>query len=90
MRNTLLVLSLLFVLATPVAGQDQDLAKKTQNPVGDLISVPFQFNFNGDFGPDDEARLRYVSRFLTGSVAEELRGAASTLNDEIAKFRLED
>jgi len=53
MRNTLSVLSLLFVLATPAAGQDQDLAKKTQNPVGDLISVPFQFNFNGDFGTDE-------------------------------------
>jgi hypothetical protein len=23
-----------------------DLAKKTQNPVGDVVSVPFQFNFN--------------------------------------------
>jgi hypothetical protein len=23
-----------------------DLAKKTQNPVGDIVSVPFQFNFN--------------------------------------------
>ena len=29
-----------------------ELAKKTQNPVGDLISVPLQFNFNtgGDLG----------------------------------------
>ncbi|HXC95894.1 MAG TPA: hypothetical protein VNU92_09330 [Edaphobacter sp.] len=24
-----------------------DLAKQTQNPVGDIVSVPFQFNFNG-------------------------------------------
>jgi len=23
------------------------LAKTTQNPVGDIVSVPFQFNFNG-------------------------------------------
>ena len=23
-----------------------DLAKKTQNPVGDIVSIPFQFNFN--------------------------------------------
>jgi hypothetical protein len=28
------------------APDETDLAKKTQNPVGDLISVPFQFNFN--------------------------------------------
>jgi hypothetical protein len=29
-----------------------ELAKKTQNPVGDVITVPFQFNFNtgGDLG----------------------------------------
>lgn len=30
------------------------LAKKTQNPVGDLITLPFQFNFNngGDYGDE--------------------------------------
>jgi hypothetical protein len=30
---------------------EEDLAKKTQNPVADLISVPFQNNFNFDTGP---------------------------------------
>jgi hypothetical protein len=30
-----------------------DLAKKTQNPVADLISVPFQNNFNFSAGPND-------------------------------------
>jgi hypothetical protein len=30
-----------------------ELAKKTQNPVADLISVPFQNNFNFDAGPND-------------------------------------
>ncbi len=29
------------------------LAKTTQNPVGDLISLPFQFNFNGGGGLED-------------------------------------
>jgi hypothetical protein len=31
-----------------------DLAKKTQNPVGDIVSLPFQFNFNngGDLSDD--------------------------------------
>ena len=32
------------------------LAKKSQNPVSDLISVPFQFNFNGNVGPDDNTQ----------------------------------
>lgn len=38
--------------APPPAHDVGELAKKTQNPVGDLISVPLQFNFNtgGDLG----------------------------------------
>ncbi len=34
-----------------------ELAKKTQNPVGDLISVPFQFNFNTGGGLEDQTFL---------------------------------
>ena len=34
-------------------GSATDLAKKTQNPVADLISVPFQNNFNFSAGPND-------------------------------------
>ena len=30
----------------------QDLVKLAQNPVGNLISVPFQYNANVNFGPD--------------------------------------
>jgi hypothetical protein len=44
-----LVILLLGALATPAMGQEpsaEDLAKKTQNPVADLISVPLQSNFN--------------------------------------------
>jgi hypothetical protein len=33
------------------AASDEDLTKKTQNPVADLISVPFQNNFNFGVGP---------------------------------------
>src|SRR5882724_5747392 len=36
-------------------GQDvNQLAKQTQNPVGDIISLPFQFNFNSGGGLADE------------------------------------
>ena len=35
-----------------------ELAKKLQNPVSDLISVPFQNNFNFGVGPEDE--MQYV------------------------------
>ena len=32
---------------------DVDLAKKSQNPLGDLISLPFENNFDVGFGPKD-------------------------------------
>jgi len=32
----------------------EELAKKVQNPVADLITVPFQNNFNFSAGPDDD------------------------------------
>ncbi|RJP66366.1 MAG: neuromedin U [Candidatus Abyssobacteria bacterium SURF_17] len=39
-------------------GDESELAKKTQNPVSDLISVPFQNNWNFDVGPIE--RTQYV------------------------------
>ena len=45
-------------LVCAAAAGDDDLAKKTQNPVADLISVPFQNNFSFGVGPDDD--LQYV------------------------------
>ena len=46
------------ILATSGFAQDgqseTELAKKTQNPVSDLISLPFQNNTNFDFGPGDD------------------------------------
>jgi hypothetical protein len=38
--------------ATGDKESNTDLAKKTQNPVADLISVPFQNNFNFNTGPE--------------------------------------
>ncbi|MCZ6786599.1 MAG: neuromedin U, partial [Planctomycetota bacterium] len=35
---------------------DDDLAKQTQNPLADLISVPLQNNFNFDFGPGNDTQ----------------------------------
>lgn len=58
------MLVLLFVMAVWIAApveaaeSDSELAKKTQNPVADLISVPFQSNFNFNYGPNND--LQYV------------------------------
>ncbi len=59
MRHALAALALL-----PCAALAQDateLAKKTQNPVADLITLPFQFNFNsgGDLGDETLFNLNF-------------------------------
>lgn len=53
--------SLAFLLlalgAAPALGKQsaEELAKLAQNPIANLVSVPFQNNTNFDFGPADGA-----------------------------------
>jgi hypothetical protein len=35
---------------------DQELAKKLSNPISDLVSIPFQFNWEEGVGPDEGLR----------------------------------
>ena len=51
-------------ILAPVSAQDATtppsgakLLEKSQNPISDLISVPFQFNFNGNVGALDRTQL---------------------------------
>lgn len=43
-----------FAQTEPPAGDAEALAKALANPIASLISVPFQFNYDHDIGPDDE------------------------------------
>jgi len=46
--------SLLLVLsAIAMAGETEDLAKESQNPIGNIISLPFENNFDFGVGPED-------------------------------------
>ena len=45
-------------VATPATAQSADLAKELANPIGSLISVPLQLNYDARIGPDrDGERL---------------------------------
>jgi len=57
LRNLVLVLMLNILFAVFLRAQgDQELAKKTQNPVSDLISVPFQNNTSFGIGYYDRTQ----------------------------------
>ena len=54
------ILGSFFIITTSIVfGQetkDSNLAKQAQNPVADMISLPFQNNTNFGIGPDDETQ----------------------------------
>jgi hypothetical protein len=43
--------------AQPAGGGDAELAKKLSNPISDLVSVPFQFNWEQNVGPAEQTRF---------------------------------
>jgi hypothetical protein len=58
MKRTAAAVALAVLTPTLAAGQEDadDLAKQLQNPVSNLISVPFQGNFDFNGGPNGNGR----------------------------------
>ena len=50
----ILLIAVLLFSGASLALADQDLAKKSQNPIGNMISLPMQNNTYFDVGPSDE------------------------------------
>ena len=55
-RITIASLLVFLVSVTSLVYSQEDLAKASQNPISDLISLPFQNNTNFNFGPADETQ----------------------------------
>ena len=51
----------------PGEGDAAELARAVQNPVADLISLPFQNNTNFEFGPKEKTLNRLTSSPLSRS-----------------------
>lgn len=47
------MLAIASAICAPAFAQDGDLAQKLSNPVADLISLPYQFNYDSGYGPSD-------------------------------------
>jgi len=82
--------SLVLVLsAIAMAGETEDLAKESQNPIGNIISLPLENNFAFGVGPEDAfvytlnlkpvypmtfGKVNLINRFILPVIYQEERG----------------
>ena len=64
--------------AAAAAPSAADLAKKLANPISDLVSIPFQFNWDQGVGPTDGLRfMMYAQPVVPMSVSEQVEPGRS-------------
>lgn len=56
LRFTIGIVLAVFLSPLSFAVDDTELAKKTQNPISDLMSLPLQYNWDENMGPEEEGR----------------------------------
>jgi len=84
-------LLLAVALAAPAqaAMSEEELAKLAQNPVGNLISVPFQNNSNLNFGPEEKTQnILNIQPVIPVSVNEDWNVITRTILPVISQPRL--
>ncbi len=68
------------------SGGDADLAKKLNNPVADLISVPLQFNYNEPYGPKNASNVTLnIQPVIPFNL---MLGQVTTIGDQSVQFRV--
>lgn len=78
-------------VAGPAQHDSHELAKKLQNPLASLISVPFQFNYDTGFGPKDADRVTLnIQPVIPFSISEDWNLITRTIVPVIYQGSLAD
>ena len=95
----IIVTCLVLIISTFAAADDQeDLAKESQNPIGNIISLPFENNFDFGVGPEDAfvyslnlkpvypmtfGKVNLINRFILPVIYQEERFEGEGVNSAL-------